>query len=108
MAGRNVKLPTSDSVKLSLNITVNCRLLKRGTLLTGICFQQVHCSSFLTGPRCRPGEVRALSIDEMAESRENADVASVREVDNIDRGVVTPIDRLLKWRKDVCVRSSCW
>lgn len=49
------------------------------------------------------------SIDEMAESRENADAASGRKIDNID-GSVTPIGPLLKWRKAVCVQfllTSC-
>lgn len=49
-----------------------------------------HNYRALTGSRCRPGEVRAESIDEKAESRETADVAAGREIDNIDRGVLLP------------------
>ena len=45
----------------------------------------------LTSFSCRPGEVKAPSIDKMAESRESADAASGRDVDNSDRGVSLPL-----------------
>lgn len=58
------------------------------------CCKILHSSCILTGSRFRPVEVTA-KIDETAESRESADVASWREIDNI----VSPLGRLLKWGK---------
>lgn len=65
-------------------------------------FLLLHCT-LSSGSRCGPQEVKEQSTDEMAESRENADAASARKIDNIDRSAA-PTGRLLKWRTAVCVR----
>lgn len=72
-----------------------------------ICFEMLHSSSVLTGSRFRPGEVTA-QIDETAESRENADFACWREIDNIDRGVKCISPRsIMKMEKVARLRNSC-
>lgn len=46
--------------------------------------------------RCGPEEVRAQTIDETAEGRENADVASGTKNRQHLQGSVTPPDRLVQ------------
>lgn len=75
-------LPTniSPALKCKPRMCALCAMFLRRTL-----------SSDLTGSRGRSGEVGGEGgINETLESRENADLATLRETDNSERGALLP------------------